>query len=499
MAGEPILIVDDTPVNLKLTRILLINEGFIVQTASDAEQALEMLRTFHPALALVDIQLPGIDGLELTRRLKQDPATNDIVVVALTAFAMKGDEQKALEAGCDGYITKPIDTRTLAARLRDHLSRGQRGREMESSKRTFSEADAEDLGRRFLVEGLEQSGYLLEALDGRFDAAQASKTVHQWVGAAGLLGYTAISRLAREVEGLLYERPLDSAQLRESLEKLRAAFSDPVVKKDTGLPESVLSMLSGRRIGLVGFPAGDAGRILAALQPIPAFGVTLDLGIAPDSETATECDVVMVYVGPEAASNPWLDPRRTEAGARPLVFVGGRDPLLALDPAVQGRAREFLIEGWKPEEALMRLSFALSPVFAGPSQDSAPAARQPAAGRAEVLVADDDATVLSLVRITLQNYGMDCRTAVNGPDALDAIRRYKPNAAVLDVNMPGMDGYEVLAAVRADGIPVRIVLLTARQQEHDVVRGFTLGADDYVVKPFSPMELVARLKRLLSR
>ena len=78
-------------------------------------------------------------------------------------------------------------------------------------------------------------------------------------------------------------------------------------------------------------------------------------------------------------------------------------------------------------------------------------------------------------------------------------RRYRPHAAVLDVNMPGMDGYEVLSAVRAEEIPVRVLLLTARQQESDVIRGFTLGADDYVVKPFSPMELVARMKRLLWR
>jgi len=94
---------------------------------------------------------------------------------------------------------------------------------------------------------------------------------------------------------------------------------------------------------------------------------------------------------------------------------------------------------------------------------------------------------------------MECHTAADGLEAIAAARRLKPQVAVLDVNMPGMDGFEVLAAIRAEGIPSRVVLLTARQQETDVIRGFTLGADDYVVKPFSPMELVARLKRLLSR
>src|SRR5436853_4093919 len=123
MAGEPILIVDDTPVNLKLTRILLVNEGYSVSTAGSAEEALELLRTYHPQLILADIQLPGIDGLEMTRRVKLNKATRDIIVVALTASAMKGDEQKAIEAGCDGYITKPIDTRTLGSRIREYLER----------------------------------------------------------------------------------------------------------------------------------------------------------------------------------------------------------------------------------------------------------------------------------------------------------------------------------------------------------------------------------------
>jgi two-component system cell cycle response regulator DivK len=110
MPGETILVVDDAPINLKLTDILLRKEGYRVITSSDAEQALAILTSLHPDLILIDIQLPGMDGLELTRRLKLNNGTRDIVVVALTACAMKGDDQRAFEAGCDGYITKPIDT-----------------------------------------------------------------------------------------------------------------------------------------------------------------------------------------------------------------------------------------------------------------------------------------------------------------------------------------------------------------------------------------------------
>jgi CheY-like chemotaxis protein len=113
VSREPILIVDDNPANLKLVRMLLDGDGYEVRTASDAEEALAVLAGFRPRLILMDLQLPGMDGLTLTRRLKSDPATRDIYVLALTAFAMKGDEERALAAGCDGYVAKPIDTRSL--------------------------------------------------------------------------------------------------------------------------------------------------------------------------------------------------------------------------------------------------------------------------------------------------------------------------------------------------------------------------------------------------
>jgi two-component system, cell cycle response regulator DivK len=118
---EPILIVDDNPANLKLARLILTIEGYDARTAIDAEQALRMLESFSPRMILMDIQLPGMDGLELTRRLKANPSTRSIVILALTAYAMKGDEEKARAAGCDGYIAKPIDTATLPRLVMDHL------------------------------------------------------------------------------------------------------------------------------------------------------------------------------------------------------------------------------------------------------------------------------------------------------------------------------------------------------------------------------------------
>jgi CheY-like chemotaxis protein len=122
MEGKSILIVDDNTQNLKLARVVLANEGFDVYTASNAEDALRLLRTVTPRLILMDIQLPGMDGLELTRRLKADPATRAVRVIALTAYAMKGDDEKAFAAGCDGYITKPIDVERLPVVVSSYLA-----------------------------------------------------------------------------------------------------------------------------------------------------------------------------------------------------------------------------------------------------------------------------------------------------------------------------------------------------------------------------------------
>jgi len=112
-----ILVVDDNPTNLKLAVDVLECAGYTLHRAVDAEQALLVLQHARPDLILMDIALPGMDGLTLTRKLKSEPATKDIRIIALTAFAMKGDEQKAREAGCDGYITKPIDTRLLPVQV----------------------------------------------------------------------------------------------------------------------------------------------------------------------------------------------------------------------------------------------------------------------------------------------------------------------------------------------------------------------------------------------
>jgi two-component system, cell cycle response regulator DivK len=116
-----ILVIEDNATNMRLSAFLLESKGHVVLSAADAETGLTMARAEQPDLVLMDIQLPGMDGLEATALLKGDATTRTIPVVALTALAMKGDEERIRAAGCDGYIAKPIAYRNFLSVVNAHL------------------------------------------------------------------------------------------------------------------------------------------------------------------------------------------------------------------------------------------------------------------------------------------------------------------------------------------------------------------------------------------
>ena len=122
MTQNKIIIIEDNLLNLELATNLLEANGFVVASAQTAEEGLRLAHELLPDLVLMDISLPGMDGLTATKLLKGDPATRQLIVVGLTANAMKGDEEIALKAGCDGYLTKPIDTRTFVATVKAFIA-----------------------------------------------------------------------------------------------------------------------------------------------------------------------------------------------------------------------------------------------------------------------------------------------------------------------------------------------------------------------------------------
>ena len=121
MAGEKILIIEDNPMNMELAVDLLELAGFNVVQAETAEKGIALANAELPDIVLMDIALPGMDGLTATRIIKAGHLTKEIPVIALTANAMRGDEDKAMEAGCDGYLTKPVNTRTFSRTVGDFI------------------------------------------------------------------------------------------------------------------------------------------------------------------------------------------------------------------------------------------------------------------------------------------------------------------------------------------------------------------------------------------
>ncbi|MDR3700778.1 MAG: response regulator [Candidatus Sulfopaludibacter sp.] len=508
MSGAPILVVDDAPVNLKLMRLLLTHEGYEVRTAERAEDALQMLSNYRPELILADIQLPGMNGLEMARRVKEDPRTTTIRVVALTASVRQEDRDRAFRAGCEDYISKPIDTSALAARIRQLLDRpaaAPTATEPAPAGNACLSAspEIETLHRRFLEEGATESRRLLDSLSSAFDAARVAWHLHQWAGTGGLGGHPEISLLARKGEEALLAAPQEMSPLRAALTDLLLTFAELSGRASAPIPDYVAGAVAGKRVGLVGFAAERADAMCAVLERVKARPRLFHVSDDPARGAVADCDVVLVHVRAETRESPWLQPGVPIPAAVKLLFTGEQDDLTGLAPQVRARAADFIVGRAEPQEVLMRVAFALSrhdsaapePLAAAPLD--APPRPRTAVACPRIVLADDDNIVRSLVGTTLQNYGMSCKSADNGLAALSLIRSEQPHAAVLDVQMPVMDGFEVLAAVRAEKIPSRVILLTSLGQERDILRGFNLGADDYIKKPFNPFELVARLKRLL--
>ena len=120
--SQRILVIDDVEDNRRILRDLLTTAGYEVLEAENGEVGVQMAASERPDLILMDIQLPGLDGYEATRRIKADPTLRSIPLIAVTSYALSGDDVKAYEAGCDGYVTKPFSPRALLAKVREHLA-----------------------------------------------------------------------------------------------------------------------------------------------------------------------------------------------------------------------------------------------------------------------------------------------------------------------------------------------------------------------------------------
>jgi len=250
--------------------------------------------------------------------------------------------------------------------------------------------------------------------------------------------------------------------------------------------------LSGKRVALVGFAEPAAAELMAILTEADAFARSLAFDVRPSADVLKPFELILINVE-GARDSEWLDGGEL-LGVTDRCIAAGPAPALLLLVAQPGLPfRKFCVWPSSAEELLLRCVLALRPSPGPVSQAVLPGST--------VVLADDDPSITALVRLTLQRSGMTCEVASNGRDALELINKLRPCAAVLDVGMPNIDGFEVLSRMKsvAETAQTRVILLTGNEQESDILRGFALGADDYVIKPFNPMELMMRLKRAVGR
>ncbi len=489
MAGVQILLVEDNVMQSKLVGFLLEEAGHTVQIAESAERAQELLQLFRSDLMLMDLELPGKDGLELTRELRLNPVYEKTPIIALTAYTHPSDLARAREAGCNAIISKPIDTAAFARQVRNYLG-STNGADADVP------SDSGDLlaevRNNFLAEGLEQCGTMLQEVKSNPDSGvqAAQRVLHRWAGMGGTLGFPGISNQARRMEDLLTATSLDYDAVEKGIESARRRFC-AATRHEPELPLDLIKGLMDVRIGLVNFSGEEANRICSV-----ANRANIKAVIEPmNGELIERQKGYGAVIINQCAATSEAAPQRPQWSI-PAVFIGSRASLESLSK-LPSRAYDFLIAPWEAEEVLLRVYRLIRKAEPLPATgDSLHMQKR----RPRVLVADDDPDLVALVCETLGQFGMDCKIARSGQQALNTAGRHQPDAIILDVNMLDLDGFEVLKKLRhnlaTQAIPV--MLLTARNQESDIARGFGSGADDYMVKPFQPSDLAKRVDKIIA-
>jgi CheY-like chemotaxis protein len=385
-----VLVIDDNPVNLRISAALIRKAGFVADTAETAEAGLDRLAGTLPDLIVTDLQLPGMDGLELTRTVKKDPAWKHIPVILLTAAHSREEDAIAREAGCECSIGKPVDAELFPGIIRAFLGASVPTEETSS----LEGLPIEELAHEFLAKGAVECHELVNRLTAtkrmlvpELDFVGIRNSLHRWAGVGGTIGLPEITRQSRELEALLAAyQPGERVTLHKKLIRLLDLFQNAV--------------------------------------PAPV-------------------------AVPVARSAP--------------------APLPALVPA-------------PPKEGIKDVGGV-------------------ATGKPVILVGDDNPTIRAVVKQALERAGFQCLVAADGVRALTMALSHPPDVIILDLNMPGMTGFEVLYWLRDQWSTCKVptIVLTASHEESDIRRGVELGVAGYLIKPVDINDLVARVEQLIGR
>ncbi|MDX1933334.1 MAG: response regulator [Capsulimonadales bacterium] len=435
MAAKKILIIEDNPVNMELATDLLDMAGHTTLQAEDAEKGIRIAREEMPDLILMDIQLPGMDGLQATTILKNDPDTRHLRIVALTAHAMKGDEERALSLGCLGYITKPINTRSFSRLVTE-----------------FCDVPVDELTTA-------------EEFSGLVSTSVPENTVETLP--------TPI--VPASVEGIAPE-PLTLEPESVALEAI-ALEPEPLALEPEPLALEALALepMALEAIALDPEPL--------ALEPEPVALEALALeAIALDPEP------LALEPEPLALEALALDPEPVKAETAPEFVEGFRKPSESSTPD-----RPF---GDIPLPPPTETPFLYTPrrgrgrrqrEFVAPTQET-PVAK--------ILVVDDDMLNREMISAQLRTLGYESmEIAEDGFQALDMVDETF-DLVLLDYMMPGMDGCEVVRRIRDEKrlMDLPVVMVTALSSRDDQLRAVDAGANDWITKPVDRTELSVRVR-----
>jgi two-component system cell cycle response regulator DivK len=347
MAAPQILVVEDHDTQSTLVSFLLQEEGHTVQIAESAEAALELLRWFSPDLILLDLQLPGMDGLELARALRLNPVHRTTPIIALTAYTDPSDLERAREAGCNGKISKPIQTATFARQVETFLNPA-------ANARADALGDSSDLlaeiRNTFLAEGLEYCGTFLKDLKSDPGCAieVVQRVLHRWAALAGTLGFLEISEQAQKIDVLLTSANTEYTEVKKALENARRRFS-LAARNRPRLPVELIAGLSKVRIGLVNVSEEEANRIVSTAKH-EGVQVVIEQMKKASLETRTAYSALIVNECRGSVQTS-LDPQDLSI---PAVFIRSRSSLESLFH-LSSSAYDFVIAPWDAEEILIRV------------------------------------------------------------------------------------------------------------------------------------------------
>ena len=412
MPKHTVLVIEDNDINMKLVKTLLGLADHHVLAATDAETGINLARDNVPDLILMDIQLPGMDGLKATQIIKQDQRLKSIPVIALTSYAKQGDEERAREAGCTGYISKPIDTRKFTETIKGFLNKPKQP-DLEPQT-GISQYEA----RILIVDDEPMNVKLLTA----------------------------------QLEGNNYEI-IQAYGGKQAVDKAFARQPD-LILMDVMMPD------------LDGFAATSKLKNDPQTRSIPIILITALSG--------TDDKIQGLEIGAEEFLNKPVS--KTELNARVKSML---------------RLRQY------QEQLIIRSQ---SEAVFSESSDR-PFVSEEEHVLPKILLVEDDQKDVKLIENYLADQPYEVITAYDGEEALALALKENIDLILLDILLPGSDGFEICNRLKQmdETKNIQIVLVTSLSDLESRIKGVEMGADDFLVKPINNRELLVRIGALLKK